>query len=86
MRFLDRIKDEPTHEGCLLKDYHSHLSRGAATGTRVRHDNTGVFVTLTASHQYKGQPQDILIVEADARDGGILAGTLRFAKTFLLPV
>lgn len=32
------------------------------------------------------QPQGILIVEADARDGGILVGTLRFAKTFLLPV
>ena len=34
----------------------------------------------------EGQPQGILIVEADARDGGILVGTLRFAKTFLLPV
>ncbi len=32
------------------------------------------------------QPQGILIVEADARDGGILVGTLRFAKTFLLPI
>ena len=32
------------------------------------------------------KPQGILIVEADARDGGILVGTLRFAKTFLLPV
>lgn len=31
-------------------------------------------------------PQGILIVEADARDGGILVGTLRFAKNFLLPV
>lgn len=31
-------------------------------------------------------PQGVLIVEADARDGGILIGTLRFAKTFLLPV
>lgn len=31
-------------------------------------------------------PQGILVVEADARDGGILVGTLRFAKTFLLPV
>ena len=31
-------------------------------------------------------PQGVLIVEADARDGGILVGTLRFAKTFLLPV
>ncbi len=31
-------------------------------------------------------PQGILIVEADARDGGILVGTMRFAKNFLLPV
>jgi hypothetical protein len=31
-------------------------------------------------------PQGILIVEADARDGGIFVGTLRFAKNFLLPV
>ncbi|MEP1740550.1 MAG: hypothetical protein ABJI60_20130 [Kangiellaceae bacterium] len=31
-------------------------------------------------------PQGILIVEADARDGGILVGTLRFAKNFLLPI
>jgi uncharacterized protein (AIM24 family) len=31
-------------------------------------------------------PKGILIVEADARDGGILVGTLRFAKNFLLPV
>lgn len=34
----------------------------------------------------QGQPQGILIVEADARDGGILVGTLRFARTFLVPV
>jgi hypothetical protein len=34
----------------------------------------------------QGQPQGILIVEADARDGGILVGTLRFARTFLMPV
>jgi uncharacterized protein (AIM24 family) len=32
------------------------------------------------------EPQGILIVEADARDGGVLFGTLRFAKHFLLPV
>jgi hypothetical protein len=31
-------------------------------------------------------PQGILIVEADARDGGLLVGTLRFAKNFLLPI
>ncbi|XOV83089.1 MAG: hypothetical protein ACFHXK_19835 [bacterium] len=31
-------------------------------------------------------PQGILVVEADARDGGILVGTLRFARNFLLPV
>ncbi len=31
-------------------------------------------------------PQGILIVEADARDGGLLVGTMRFAKNFLLPV
>ena len=31
-------------------------------------------------------PQGILVVEADARDGGILVGTLRFAKNFLLPI
>lgn len=31
-------------------------------------------------------PQGILIVEADARDGGLLVGTLRFAKNFLMPV
>lgn len=31
-------------------------------------------------------PQGILVVEADARDGGLLVGTLRFAKNFLLPV
>jgi hypothetical protein len=33
-----------------------------------------------------GKPKGILIVEADARDGGVLVGTLRFAKNFLLPV
>lgn len=32
------------------------------------------------------EPQGILIVEADARDGGVLVGTLRFARNFLLPV
>lgn len=32
------------------------------------------------------EPQGILVVEADARDGGVLFGTLRFAKHFLLPV
>jgi hypothetical protein len=32
------------------------------------------------------KPRGILIVEADARDGGILVGTLRFAKNFLLPI
>ncbi|MFW2404339.1 MAG: hypothetical protein ACN4GT_06190 [Gammaproteobacteria bacterium] len=31
-------------------------------------------------------PRGILVVEADARDGGLLVGTLRFAKNFLLPV
>ncbi len=31
-------------------------------------------------------PQGILVVEADARDGGLLVGTLRFARNFLLPV
>lgn len=31
-------------------------------------------------------PQGILIVEADARDGGMLVGTLRFARNFLMPV
>jgi hypothetical protein len=33
-----------------------------------------------------GKPQGLLIVEADARDGGILVGTLRFARNFLLPI
>lgn len=28
----------------------------------------------------------ILVVEADARDGGLLVGTLRFARNFLLPI
>lgn len=28
----------------------------------------------------------ILVVEADARDGGLLIGTLRFARNFLLPI
>lgn len=32
------------------------------------------------------RPKGILIVEADARDGGILVGTLRFARNFLLPI
>jgi hypothetical protein len=32
------------------------------------------------------EPQGILIVEADARDGGLLVGTMRFAKNFLMPV
>jgi len=36
--------------------------------------------------QESDEPQGILIVEADARDGGVLVGTLRFAKNFLLPV
>lgn len=33
-----------------------------------------------------GRPQGIIVVEADARSGGIMIGTLRFAKHFLLPV
>lgn len=38
--------------------------------------------------EYAGddRPKGIVIVEADARDGGVLFGTLRFAKHFLLPV
>ena len=32
------------------------------------------------------KPQGLLVVEADARDGGILVGTLRFARNFLLPI
>ncbi len=35
---------------------------------------------------HDGQPQGILVVEADARDGSLLFGTLRFAKYFLLPI
>lgn len=31
-------------------------------------------------------PQGILIVESDARTGGVLVGTARFAKNFLLPI
>jgi len=31
-------------------------------------------------------PQGILVVEADARDGGMLVGTLRFARNFLMPI
>ncbi|MGD8926990.1 MAG: hypothetical protein PVG20_09055, partial [Thioalkalispiraceae bacterium] len=34
----------------------------------------------------KGKPQGIIVVEADARSGSIMIGTLRFAKNFLLPV
>lgn len=33
-----------------------------------------------------GRPQGIIVVEADARSGSIMVGTLRFAKHFLLPV
>lgn len=33
-----------------------------------------------------GNGDGILIVEADARDGGVLFGTLRFARHFLLPI
>jgi len=33
-----------------------------------------------------GRPQGILIVEADARGGRVMVGTLRFAKNFLLPI
>jgi len=32
------------------------------------------------------RPQGIIVVEADARSGSIMVGTLRFAKHFLLPV
>ncbi|MGD8576672.1 MAG: hypothetical protein PVG13_06265 [Thiohalophilus sp.] len=32
------------------------------------------------------RPQGILIVEADARSGSIMTGTLRFARNFLLPI
>lgn len=32
------------------------------------------------------KPQGIIVVEADARSGSIMIGTLRFAKHFLLPV
>ncbi|MEQ8861677.1 MAG: hypothetical protein RIC56_23800 [Pseudomonadales bacterium] len=34
----------------------------------------------------EAEPQGILIVESDARDGGLLVGTMRFAKNFLMPV
>lgn len=33
-----------------------------------------------------GRPKGIVIVEADAREGSLLLGTLRFARHFLLPV
>jgi hypothetical protein len=33
-----------------------------------------------------GRPTGIVVVEADAREGSLLFGTLRFAKHFLLPV
>lgn len=32
------------------------------------------------------RPQGIIVVEADARSGNVMVGTLRFAKHFLLPV
>ncbi len=32
------------------------------------------------------KPQGIIVVEADARSGSVMVGTLRFAKNFLLPV
>ena len=32
------------------------------------------------------RPQGIIVVEADARSGSIMTGTLRFAKNFLLPI
>ena len=32
------------------------------------------------------RPQGIIVVEADARSGSIMVGTLRFAKHFLLPI
>ena len=32
------------------------------------------------------KPQGIIVVEADARSGNVMVGTLRFAKNFLLPV
>lgn len=34
----------------------------------------------------ENRPQGIIVVEADARSGNIMVGTLRFAKHFLLPV
>jgi hypothetical protein len=39
-----------------------------------------------SEHSAGDTPHGILVVEADARDGGVLFGTLRFAKHFLLPV
>ena len=45
----------------------------------------GFNLRRSASESERG-PQGILIVEADARDGGLLVGTLRFAKNFLMPI
>ncbi|WOJ97329.1 hypothetical protein R0137_01870 [Congregibacter brevis] len=56
----------------------SHLTKADVflNGFNLRRKNSGD----------EAHPQGYLIVEADARDGGILVGTLRFAKNFLLPL
>ena len=41
---------------------------------------------LSRSETEDATPQGILVVEADARDGGLMVGTLRFARNFLLPI
>ncbi len=41
---------------------------------------------LSRSDDADATENGILIVEADARDGGLLIGTLRFARNFLLPI
>ncbi len=53
--------------------------------TRVDIFLNGFNLKRSANNE-EGKPRGILVVEADARDGGVLVGTLRFARNFLLPI
>lgn len=41
---------------------------------------------LSRSEKEDAESQGILVVEADARGGGLMVGTLRFARNFILPI
>jgi len=44
------------------------------------------FNLCRSNNDEQDRPQGIIVVEADARGGSVMVGTLRFAKHFLLPI